>query len=287
MELELTAELKLKLFDGGQDLRAHLVEQLRIAGEAAGIDLLHFADEPIHVAREVDIALAALRAEFLAELLEVADAFSEAAFRAAESAGRHAADIGLARAIVHGTEFTALALTAAADLAAALLAALALALSGLLAALLALAGRLTLAFLALLTLALLALLTLLALARLLTLALALLTLAALTLLALLTALSGLLATLTFAAELLHLRADAFEAIERGLEALLIAARALLLACGVFGFLHAVGEAVERLGDGLFAQPDVRAIALPEVLAHELHLDVDIFAVEFAERLADF
>lgn len=215
--IELAAQLKLKLFDGGQHLAAHAVEQLGVAGEAAGVHLLHLADEVFYVAREVVVGLAALGAHFLTELLEVAEAFAEAAFGAFERGGGLAsAQVGLAGAVVDGA-FAGLAFAAAAELAlaagalagsalawllAALTLALALALSLLTFALgLALSG---LALLALsLTLAFLALLTL-------TLSLALLTLALLaffTLLALL-ALAGLLTLLAVLRALLALFAAA-------------------------------------------------------------------------------
>lgn len=209
--------------------------------------------------------------------MEIAEAFAEAALGTLEGSGGHAADVGVAGAVVHGSVVAEAAVAASADLV--VLAAAAVALALLLAALLAALALLTL----LATLALLTLLAALALLALLT----LLTLLALLAVAGLLLALSVLALLVAAAGLFDLLAGAFQAFEGGFETgLLTGAFALFLGALVAGFFHAVGEAVEGLGDRLFAEPDVGAVALAQVLAHELHFDVDVFAVEFAEGLTD-
>src|SRR5262249_43041590 len=69
-------------------------------------------------------------------------------------------------------------------------------------------------------------------------------------------------------------------------------RAIALSARAFGsFLHALLQLIERTGDGLFAHPHLLsragliAIAALQVFAHVLHLERDVFGIEFAQGLA--
>lgn len=86
------AQLQLEIIDFRQDLSVELFEQRRIAWEAAGIEALHFGFEPLHLAGDFRIAL-----NILAQLIERVDGLLEGALRIVGGNGGIGRDRGTRR----------------------------------------------------------------------------------------------------------------------------------------------------------------------------------------------